>query len=123
MRQLTTSFHFAHHRLDAYCVARELGDLVLEMARRIPPGHYKMKDQVIRSATGVEALIAEGANRFSPKQKRQRFVEARGEAGEVAAHVERMWRCGFISQAQCIEALTLADRTCAMLTGLIKKFS
>jgi four helix bundle protein len=75
---------------------------------------------VVRSATGLGPLIAEGANRFSPKQKRQRFVEARGEAAEVAAHLERLRRYGFISEAQLLKGSRLADR---VLTGLIRRHS
>lgn len=117
------SFHFTHYKLDAYRVARELADLVIEVTSRVPEGHHKLVDQIVRAATGAEALIAEGANRYSPKQKRQRFVEARGEAGEVAAHLERLRRYRLISEQQLMQGLTLADRLCAMLTGLIKRHS
>lgn len=117
------AFHFTHYKLDAYRVARQLADVVMVLVRQVPDGHHKMVDQVMRAATGAEALIAEGANRYTPKQKRQRFVEARGEAGEVAAHLERLRRYRFISEAQLLEALELADRLCAMLTGLIKRHS
>ncbi len=116
-------FHFTHYKLDAYRVARELADMVMEITPRVPRGHANMVDQLVRAATGVEALIAEGANRFTPKQKRQRFVEARGEAGEVAAHLERMARYGFVTESELMAALGLADRVCAMLTGLIRKHS
>ena len=118
------TFHFTHYKLDAYRVARQLADLVTEqLAPQVPSGHHKLVDQIVRSATGAEALVAEGANRFTAKQKRQRFVEARGEAGETAAHLERLRRYRFISEEQLIAGLSLADRLCAMLTGLIKRHS
>ena len=66
------TFHFTHYKLDAYRVSRELADLVMEVTRQMPKGHHKMVDQIVRAATGAEALIAEGANRYTPKQKRQR---------------------------------------------------
>ena len=74
------TFHFTHYKLDAYRVARELADLVMVIVTQVPRGHHKMVDQIVRAASGTEALIAEGANRYSSKQKRQRFVEARGDA-------------------------------------------
>jgi len=117
------SFHFTHYKLVAYHVARELADMVMQLTAQVPRGHHKMVDQIVRAATGAEALVAEGANRFTPKQKRQRFVEARGEAGEVAAHLERLARYRFISNEQLMAALGLADRLCALLTGLIKRHS
>jgi four helix bundle protein len=104
-------------------VARELADLVGELTKQVPRGHHNLVDQIVRAANGTEALIAEGANRYSSRQKRQRFIEARGEAGEVAAHLERLARCRFISQQQLMTGLRLADRVCAMLTGLIKRHS
>ena len=115
------SFHFTHYKLDAYRVARDLADLVMVLTPQVPRGHHKMVDQIVRAATGAEALIAEGANRYTPKQKRQRFVEARGEAGEVAAHLERLRRYQFISEQQLMQGLSLADRLCALLTGLIRR--
>jgi len=118
-----SDFHFPHHKLDAYRVAGELADLVISVTGQVPRGHHKLVDQIERAATGTEALIAEGANRFSSAQKRQRFIEARGEAGEVAAHLERLARYRFISQEQLMTGLSLADRVCAMLTGLIKRHS
>jgi four helix bundle protein len=117
------TFQFTHYKLKAYQVARDLADLVMHITPQIPRGHHKMVDQIVRAATGAEALIAEGANRFTPKQKRQRFVEARGEAGEVAAHLERLHRYKFITEEQLMTGLHLADRLCALLTGLIKRHS
>ena len=120
---LQHKLHFTHYKLDCYIVARELADLVIEATKQVPRGHAKMVDQIVRAATGTEALIAEGANRYTPKQKRQRFIEARGEAGEVAAHLERLRRYRFITEEQLMTGLHLADRACAMLTGLIKRHS
>ena len=88
---------------------------------QVPKGRATVVDQIVRVATDAEALIAEGANRYSEKQKRQRFVEARSEAGEVAAHLERLARYRFITDEQPLTGLSLADRLCATLTGLIKR--
>lgn len=66
---------------------------------------------------------AKNQRRSTLKQKRQRFVEARGEAGEVAAHLERLHRYKFITEEQLMTGLHLADRLCALLTGLIKRHS
>ena len=48
------SFHFTHYKLDAYRVARELADLVMELTPQVPEGHHKLVDQVVRAATGAE---------------------------------------------------------------------
>ena len=72
------SERFAHHRLDVYELALDLAVLAKGISEQIPRGYRSLSDQLIRSGSGVVLLIAEGANRFSSAQKRQRFVEARG---------------------------------------------
>ena len=118
-----SKYRFAHHKLDAYRVASEIADLVEPVAERFGDGHRKLADQLRRSADGVAALIGEGANRYTPKQKRQRFVEARGEAGEVACHMERAFSYRLVSEQELVAVLDRADRVCAMLTGLIRRHS
>ena len=80
-----------------------------------------MADQLIRSAPGVALLIAEGACRATFAQKRQRFVEARGECGEAAATVEVAARMGLVSAEESRRFGRDADRVAAMLTGLIRR--
>jgi hypothetical protein len=41
----------------------------------------------------------------------------------VAAWVEQLHSCGMVGEAEAVAVLTLADRVCAMLTGLIKRHS
>ena len=118
-----TPYRFAHRKLVAWQVARELADRVRPVIARLPPRYRALGDQLQRSALATEALIAEGANRYTPAQKRQRFVEARGEGGETASHLERLWRYQLIDENAVIEMLALADRICALCTGLIRRHS
>lgn len=118
-----TPFRFAHHKLLAYQVASEMAELVRPLAGRFGRGHRELADQLRRSADATVALVGEGANRYYPKQKRQRFTEARGEAGEVACHIERALSYGLVSEREAMAVLERADRACAMLTGLIKRHS
>jgi four helix bundle protein len=119
----TSMFQFAHHKLDAYRVARQLADRVKGVADRVPRGYRSHADQLLRAAGNTVGLIGEGANRFSPGQKRQRFIEARGECGEVACWVELLHGFGFVAEVEAQAVLELANRVCAMLTGLIKRHS
>lgn len=118
-----SQFQFAHHKLDAYQVARQMADRSKVIADRVPRGYRKWADQLLRAAGSTVGLIGEGANRFTTGQKRQKFTEARGEAGEVAAWVEQLHGCGMVAEVEALEVLALADRVCAMLTGLIKRHS
>ena len=115
------SERFAHHRLDVYELALDLAVSAKGISEQIPRGYRSLSDQLIRSGSGVVLLIAEGANRFSSAQKRQRFVEARGECGEAAATVELSERMGLISPEECRSFQSSASKIGAMLTGLIQR--
>jgi len=117
----TSKFRFAHHKLDAYVVAHDMAGRAKLIADRVPRGYRPWADQLLRSAGNTVALIGEGANRYTSGQKRQRFTEARGEAGEVACWVELLASYQMASEAEALEVLELADRVCAMLTRLIKR--
>jgi four helix bundle protein len=114
---------FVHHRLEVYHVALELLRIVHEASKVIPRGYRSFADQLLRAAGSAAALIGEGANRYTNGQKRQRFTEARGEAGEVAVHAEVLRTMGILSEETTEAILTRADRVCAMLTPLIKRHS
>lgn len=119
----TRKYRFADHKLETYRVATEMADLVEPLARRFGRGHRHLADQLRRAADATVGLVGEGANRYTAKQKRQRYIEARGEAGEVACHIERAYRYRLVTATEAEAVLGRADRVCAMLTGLIKRHS
>ena len=114
-------FRFQHHKLDVYRAARRMARQCKVLYERVPRGYRSFADQLLRSAGQTQLLIAEGANRYTAGQKRQRFTEARGEAGEVAAAVELLMDLELIGAPEGAEVMELADRICAMLTQLIKR--
>jgi four helix bundle protein len=75
-----------------------------------------------RAASNTVLLIAEGANRRGAGEKRQRFVEAGGESGEVAAAADLVIVLRLGSRNDAEELKQLAGRVSAMLTRLIAKF-
>ena len=112
---------FPHHRLDVYRVALEAMAGVNALSIRIPRGHRSMADQMKRSSTAVVALIAEGANRRGAGEKRQKFTEARGEAGETAAWLEILVVLQLADEAEVAPTVHLLSRVAAMLTRLIQR--
>jgi four helix bundle protein len=66
-------------------------------------------------------LIAEGANRYTAGQKRQRYSEARGESGEVAAAAELLATLRLAPQREADAIIALAGRVAARLTRLIQR--
>jgi len=117
------SFTFPHERLDVFHVAVELAEVSRGVADRIPRGYRRLADQLQRSGTAPALLIAEGANRRARGDKRQRFSEANGEAGEAAATVTVGLRLGVVSEQDGMAVRRLAARVAAMSTRLVRRFS
>ena len=116
------SYPFSHQKLDVYRVALEMARRSREIADRVPRGYRSFADQLLRAAGQTVLLIGEGANRYTAGQKRQRYTEARGEAGEVAAAVELLTTLRLAPQDETDEVMHLAGRVAAMLTRLIQRY-
>jgi len=104
-------------------LALELAVMAKEVADGVPRGYRSLADQLIRSGPAVALLIAEGANRAPGAQKRQRYVEARGECGEAAATLEVLARLGLVDRATESRFAGVADRVAAMLSRLILRIA
>ena len=114
---------FPQHKLDAYNVAVEMAVHAKKISDAVPRGHRNLVDQLLRAATSVVLNIGEGANRTTPGAQRQRFSEARGEAGEVAAAAELLSVLNLDPGSLSEDLICCTGRVAAMLTGLIRKFS
>ncbi len=112
-------FPFPHTKLDVFAVALQMAQLAGRVAASIPRGHKKVADHMRRSANATVLLVSEGASRFSPAGKCQRYSEARGEAGEVAAAATLCEVHGWGKTQQLDELHHLAGRVGAMLTKLL----
>jgi four helix bundle protein len=110
---------FSHHRLDAYGVALQAlvhGDRI---ARRLPRGCGKLRDQLQRALQGaflqtVEAAARSGADRTA------RMRTARAEAMEAAAALEAIGALGLVPTQGVHAPVHLLHRLTSMLTQLGK---
>lgn len=112
---------FPHEKLDAYQVALEMAGLAKKVAEQIPRGHRNVADHMLRAASNTVLLLAEGANRRGPGEKRQRFAESRGECGEVGAAGDLLLAYEIGSPVDAETLKRLASRVSAMLTRLIAR--
>ena len=94
-----------------------------DLSRSVPHGFRRLADQLLRASSAVPLLISEGVNRSSNAQRRQRFVEAQGEAAETAAAVEILEALEFVTTDASDDFQDRAARIAAMLTGLIRHHS
>jgi four helix bundle protein len=95
--------------------------LAKELADQIPRGYRSVADHLVRAASNTVLLYAEGANRRGAAQKRLRFVESRGESGEVAAAGDLIFVLRIGNPARAVKMKQLASRVSAMLTRLIAR--
>lgn len=108
---------FAHHRLDAYQVAREALRIGHALAATFPRGHATLADQLRRALLGAFLQLVEAAARTGA-DRTNRFRCARGEANEAAGAIDAAVVVGVVRAEEVVELLVLLDRLCAMLTRL-----
>ena len=112
---------FAHQKMDVFRVAMQMARESRELSDRVPRGYRSLADHLLRAAGQTVHLIGEGANRYTAGQKRQRYTEARGESGEVAAAAELLATLHLAPKAEADAIIALAGRVAAMLTRLIQR--
>ena len=108
---------FAHHRLDAFHVAREALVAGDALVKQLPRGYGALGDQLRRALLGAYLQLTEAAARDG-NDRRNRFRCARAEANEAAAAVEAAAALAVVPQQDAEAVLALLDRLAAMLTRL-----
>lgn len=111
---------FDYQRLDAYKVALAALQLGEQIAKRLPRGYGKLRDQLRRALLSSYLNIAEASSRTG-NDRRSRFRCSRGEAAEAAAAVEAVALLQLAPLSQTDELTALLGRSCAMLTRLAQR--
>lgn len=89
-------------------------------AGNLPKGRGNIADQLQRAALNVVLNIAEGAGKFSPKDKASYYTRARGSATQCAAVSDVCFLLEVINTDELEEYKIILNRTAQMLTRLIK---
>ena len=79
---------------------------------------FGLTAQARRASVSVSANIAEGSGRATSRDLLNFLSHARGSLKEAESMVFVAQQLGFVSAADCIEALRLAEETSRMLAGL-----
>jgi four helix bundle protein len=119
-RETFNAGRFDYQRLDAYKVALRALELGEQIAKRLPRGYGKLRDQLRRALLSSYLNIAEASSRTG-NDRRSRFRCSRGEAAEAAAAVEAVALLQLAPLSQTDELTTLLGRSCAMLTRLAQR--
>jgi four helix bundle protein len=121
--EIHDSFQFPHQKLIVWHLAREARRLTLLLLAELPAGYGEDARQIRRSAGATPKLIAEGGDRWAKGDKRRRFEEANGEAGETHAGLEDLAGLGALDPAKVAPVNNLWARVGAGLVGLIRRHS
>jgi four helix bundle protein len=99
--------------------AVEFAGEIYRISARFPHEEgFGLTAQARRASVSVSANIAEGSGRATSRDLLNFLSYARGSLKEAESLVFIAQRLGFVSAANCIEALRLADETSRMLAGL-----
>jgi four helix bundle protein len=97
-----------------------------ELINRLQPlfNHHRIKphikDQLYRSSSSIMLNIAEGAGKFSKKDKKNFYLIARGSTQESVSILKLLKIEDNISEPLFEELYNILDEISRMLTGLIK---
>lgn len=88
-----------------------------QMLAAAGPGFASDKDQLKRAMSSVIRNIAEAAARWTPADKKARFIVARAEAAEAAACLEMLVAIGLVDEALAGEIDRDLDRSAECSRG------
>ena len=99
--------------------AIELVAEIYRLSARFPrEEQFGLTAQLRRASVSVSANIAEGSGRATSRDLLNFLSHARGSLKEVESVVCSAQRLSFVSAADCVEVLRLAEETSRMLTAL-----
>ena len=115
MAQATTQPAAGPERLDAYRLARELHQLVHDLA----PHGSGLADQLRRASASAVLTIAEGVGRTGPRDQARFFAMARGSALESVAVLDLL--TVRMTDPRVARARSVALRVVQTTSGLLRR--
>ena len=109
---------FDHEKLDVYQLAIDFVSRSNELIGNLPKGRGYIADQLQRAALSIVLNIAEGAGKYSPRDKASFYTRARGSTTESAAVLDVCSRLGLITEHELNENKVILVRIAQMLTKL-----
>ena len=111
---------FDHEKLDVYQLAIDFVARANGVVENLPRGRGYLADQLQRAALSIVLNIAEGAGKFSSRDKSAFYLRARGSTTESAAVLDVCNRLKLVDAGTCGEHKAVLERISQMLTGLVK---
>ena len=114
-------YRFPHDRLVVWHVACDARTVALHFTETLPRGFGHETRQIRDASASVVRNICEGASRFKPAEKVQKYEIAAGEAGEAAGAIQSLLKAEIGDAELGRRFLELEGRAGAMLTALIRR--
>ena len=111
---------FDHEKLDVYQLAIDFVAGANNLVESLPRGRGYLADQLQRAALSIVLNIAEGAGKFSSKDKAAFYLRARGSTTECAAVLDVCNRLKLVNAGACEDHKGILERISQMLTKLVK---
>ena len=109
---------FDFHKLQVYQRVRTLnGELAIILARVRDPDR---KRQLLRASMSVQLNLAEGAGRFSDRDKRKFFIISRASAFECVAILDLLLDAKIVSKKEYDRVHDMYEEVSKMLYAMIK---
>lgn len=106
--------------LEATKSAMDLVEEIYRITKTFPREElFGLVSQMRRASTSIVANIAEGFGRYTYLDKARHYTIARGECSEVSAFLHITIRVKLLSSDDAATALSLAEQTGKLLSGLI----
>ncbi|MEK7158951.1 MAG: four helix bundle protein [Patescibacteria group bacterium] len=113
---------FDFENLTVYKTAESFNNAIFNFLKSSPVDNF-LKDQLKRASTSIVLNIAEGAGRFSKKDKRNFYIMARGSVFECVAILKILKSNNKIIDNSYSDLYDETESLSKMLMGLIKNLS
>jgi four helix bundle protein len=109
-----------HEDLVAWQLASRLSDRIHALLERLPSSKdHTFCEELLEASEAVAANIAEGFDRFTPRQFRYFLQIAKGSLGETTSRIRNGYTRHYWTIDEFNELLLLARRTRGAVVGLI----
>ncbi len=109
------------YELEAWKLARRFKKEINALLPGIPESEkYDLRSQLLRAARSVQANIAEGHGRQSPRDETRFLAIARGSLAECLNHLLEAYDMGYVKGEKVAELKALYDETGRTLNGYMR---
>jgi four helix bundle protein len=111
----------AFRTLTAWQKGMDLVDAVYDAVETFPKTElYALGAQLRKAVVSIPSLIAEGRGRYTTKDRRHFYVEARGSSHEIETELEIAMRRKFIAADRAMALIEQTAEVGRLISGLIR---